>query len=283
MSDNRPELIRYFLDFEYGIVRATPEQLAMMPEALLKACPWFSLPRVAPISIGLVEHISGNKIYYGFDEFRPDQLDPQSRSDHFVRGTVIPKIAHMPEDFFKTRAEIAQAILDLIQPAKEVQIWARHGGVADFGLLVSIFGGEEDFIHQLRQKGVGRVHFRDTDELRLYLGGPKLTPQDPATRHVAIGDAEHDMREFDEMLVIGAQHERDAQAVNEMLAKILSSMSDVRYRVFSNPLGGIAPREYPESRAEFASVTGESLPPADEDDAGLVVGEECQILEIAMP
>ncbi len=105
-----------------------------------------------------------------------------------------------------TPAEIADRVVDYIQPAKRIEFWASQGSY-DFYQLCQVFAcaGAPSAMHVMRTrlatKGVERIAFREYNELKKLAGDPSGLPKIPdALAHVCINDARWDRDEFPVMV-----------------------------------------------------------------------------------
>ena len=89
------------------------------------------------------------------------------------------------------RRTLRKNILKLIEPARVVEFWARNGSY-DNVLLCQLFGDMSGFYDALHKKGVGKVRFRDMNELISKMPNIKIFQQDPRGEHIAINDARHE-------------------------------------------------------------------------------------------
>ena len=146
--------------------------------------------RIDFISIGIVADDSREfyAIHDGFDLAAASQ-------DTWVAEHVLSKLP--PAQEWQSLEQIRNGILDLIESAEEIELWAKNGAY-DYFALCSLFGGLMNFHETLRrEKGIQRVIPRDSNELRRMFGQPNVTPQPESEKHSAIADARQEKREYD--------------------------------------------------------------------------------------
>lgn len=143
------------------------------------------------ISIGIVDEQGGE--FYGISR----EFNLGAASAHpWLRDHVVAKLDH--PSTWKDIGEIRQGILDLIEPAHEVEFWAKNGSY-DNVLLCQIFGGMGPLREALfREKGIREVTFRDTKELLRVAVRPEIRPMDEADKHIAINDARNERYVFEQ-------------------------------------------------------------------------------------
>ncbi len=144
--------------------------------------------RIDFISIGVVDE-RGRDFYGISSEFNR----AAANASPWLKTNVIDKL---DPSFEMTIAEIRQGILDLIEPAHEVEFWAKNGSY-DNVLLCQIFGGMGPLRETLkREKGIQKVIFRDTNELLRIAVKPDIKPMDETIKHIAINDARNERYVF---------------------------------------------------------------------------------------
>jgi hypothetical protein len=168
----RPELRRYFFDTEF-VDTADPGSFT-----------------TSFISIGLVGE-DGKKEYHGVNL----ALDVvRAMQNKWVNEHVVKKLP--PAKEWKDISVIRQEILDMIEPARKVEFWAKNGTYDNY-ILCRIFGGMGNLYDTLRrEKGIEKVEFRDGNELRRAYGKPKLPYQPADTQHHALHDAKYERKVF---------------------------------------------------------------------------------------
>ena len=164
-KDDRPKLRRYFFDTEFN---DDSEQFAC-----------------ELISIGIISE--EGKEYYGIsNEFNA----AAAAAEPWLKKHVIDKLDD-PSTWVSVE-EIRKHILDMIEPAREIEFWSRNGSY-DNVLLCQIFGGMGNLFETLRkEKGIQKVTFRDIKELHRRAPEIKIRPKFEAGAHVAINDARHE-------------------------------------------------------------------------------------------
>ncbi len=143
------------------------------------------------ISIGLVT-LDGRS-FYGVS----NTIDEQKYKGHWLEQNVLAKLP-LPEQR-QSLTEIKAALLALFAPPTgeraptTINIWA-HNGSYDFYVLCRIFGGQLALRKALHDTyGIEKTTFRDMKELRPHQHSlPMPAPQNPATEHIAIADAQHE-------------------------------------------------------------------------------------------
>ena len=141
------------------------------------------------ISIGVVNEEGEG--YYGIST----EFNIAAAREHiWVRKYVFDKLDH--HSTWKTLEEIRQEILDMIEPAREVEFWAKNGSY-DNVFLCQLFGGMGKLRETLqREKGVEKLTFRDTKELLRAAEDPKIPPMPEKDKHVSINDAHQERHVF---------------------------------------------------------------------------------------
>jgi len=171
-APKRPALRRYFFDTEFC---DEPEKF-----------------RCELISIGIVSEKNGKKAdeYYGIsNEFN---LNAAKKQD-WLQEHVLDKLDD--PSTWKNLDEIRKGVLDMFEPADKIELWARNGS-HDNVLICQLFGGMGEFFTLLQeQKNIGRVEFRDINELKREAGkkGLKLPRLPDKDAHIAINDARHEL------------------------------------------------------------------------------------------
>jgi hypothetical protein len=141
------------------------------------------------ISIGIVAE--DGREYYAVNR---DFNRAAAQANKWVANDVLPKLP--PETEWQDVAAIRAGVLALIKPAKTIELWAKNASYDNF-VLCRLFGGMMDMRACLKaEKGIEKVFFRDSNNLREAMGNPALPEQDPATKHDAIADARQERREF---------------------------------------------------------------------------------------
>lgn len=145
--------------------------------------------RIDFISIGVVSE-SGRE-YYGIS----NQFNLAAAAAHpWLRDNVVNKLDH--HSAWKSIEEIRQGIIDMIEPAHEVEFWAKNGSY-DNVLLCQIFGGMGPLRDALNKAmGIQKVTFRDTKELLRVAVKPDIQPMAEADKHIAINDARNERYVF---------------------------------------------------------------------------------------
>ncbi len=145
------------------------------------------------ISIGLVgEHDKGPGIY------AIDRAFSAAACRHaWINTHVIAKLDDTTPRL--TKKEMADAIIDYIQPAQRFEFWARNGSY-DFYHLCQIFGDMGDLYARTKnERGAKYTDFRDIDEVRRAAGHVRLPKQPEEQAHIAINDARWDRDQFAEI------------------------------------------------------------------------------------
>lgn len=165
----RPPLRRYFFDTEFS---DHPEDFSC-----------------ELISIGIVDE--KGREYYGIS----NKFNVAAASENrWVKEHVIDKLT-APESWVDIE-EIRQRILDMIEPAREIEFWSRNGAY-DNVLLCQIFGGMGALFDTLRkEKGIEKVTFRDINELKRQAPDIKIKPLPGHKAHIAVNDARHERYVF---------------------------------------------------------------------------------------
>ncbi|MBU0800795.1 MAG: 3'-5' exoribonuclease [Alphaproteobacteria bacterium] len=178
-----PALGRYFFDTEFNEV--IPERFG-----------------VDFISVGVVAE--DGREYYGVHR----EFNKQAAADNsWVSNHVVPKLP--PEDTWVDLDTIRQGIVDLIQPAHQVEFWAKNNSYDTF-ILCRLFGGMNGLRDALyKAKGIEKVIFRDSNDLRRNLNWPALPEQAEDTKHDALADARQEKVEFEVMTGKGRSFWRD--------------------------------------------------------------------------
>ena len=168
-NSGKPRVRRYFFDTEFN---DNVSQFA-----------------IDLISIGIVDE--DDREYYGIsNEFNV----AAASSNQWIRENVIDKL-DAPSSWVSVD-EIRKAVLDMIEPAEEVEFWAKNGSY-DNVLLCQLFGGMGKLYEALNQKGVSRVTFRDIKELSRVAPGYYVPPMREADKHIAINDARQEKVKYD--------------------------------------------------------------------------------------
>lgn len=142
------------------------------------------------ISIGLVSQEGEG--YYGISaEFNI----AAARNHKWVRKHVLDKLTH--HSTWKSLENIRQEIIDAIEPAREIEFWAKNGSY-DNVFLCQIFGGMKSMRDTLyREKGIEKITFRDTKELLRIAEEPDIPYMAEKDKHISINDAHQERRVFD--------------------------------------------------------------------------------------
>jgi len=167
MTREKPALRRYFFDTEFNDTVGDF--------------------RIDFISIGMVDE-GGAKEYYGIS----NEFNMVAAVRHpWLRDNVVNKLDH--HSTWKSVEEIRQGILDMIEPASEIEFWAKNGSY-DNVLLCQLFGGMGPLRDILRkEKGVNKVTFRDNKELLRMAVKPEIMPMDESVKHISINDAKNEL------------------------------------------------------------------------------------------
>ena len=150
------------------------------------------------ISIGIVAE--NNKefygIYNGFDEAKCKAESPWLNDN--VLNKLLPNSERVDLPF------IRQGILDVIDNCNELEFWAKNG-TYDFYIICRLFGGLSGLRSTLlAKKGVTKIYFKDSNDLRRELNYPQTPQLAESDKHNAIVDARHEKIEFDCMMSIKA-------------------------------------------------------------------------------
>lgn len=142
------------------------------------------------ISIAIVSQ-DGKREYYGINR---DFNRAAARNNAWVQENVVEKLP--PLRNWKPVDLIRQDVLDTIAPAQEVEFWAKNGSYDNF-ILCRLFGGMNGLRAALKkEKGVEKVHFRDSNELRRALDNPILPEPPEQEKHDALFDARQERQEY---------------------------------------------------------------------------------------
>ena len=115
----------------------------------------------------------------------------------WVNTHVVGKLP--PPDQWKDLDEIRAGILAIVAPAQEVEFWAKNNSYDTF-ILCRLFGGMNGLRDALyKTKGIQKVTFRDSNDLRRQLDWPALPEQAEDSKHDALADARQEKVEFDAM------------------------------------------------------------------------------------
>jgi hypothetical protein len=164
-AQNIPALRRYFFDTEFN-----------------DTAPGFQIDF---ISIGIVNENGAD--FYGIS----NAFNLAAAAENpWIRKNVLNKLDH--HKTWKTIDEIRAGILDLIEPAEEIEFWAKNGSY-DNVLLCQIFGGMGPLREALqKEKGIKDVTFRDTKELLRIAVNPQIHRMPEAKKHISINDAHNE-------------------------------------------------------------------------------------------
>lgn len=166
----KPLKLRYFLDTEFWDKEIVDFQVEL-------------------ISIAMISE--DNREFYGISE----DFDPNGCDDYWLNEHVIAKLP--PQEEWVSLTLIQKGLLDLIQPAETVEFWARNGFYDHF-ILSKLFGGLGALKCRLKEeKGIDKLIFRDTHELRRMFGESGLPELSEEEMHSAINDVRHEKGEFD--------------------------------------------------------------------------------------
>lgn len=145
------------------------------------------------ISLGIVAE--NNKEFYGiYNGFDEDKCKKFAWLNEHVLSKLLP---HSERLDLKT---IKQSILDIIEPCDEIEFWAKNG-TYDFFIMCRLFGGLGGLRDTLSEKkGITKVSFRDSNDLRRELDYPQTPELAEADKHDAIVDARHEKVEYDYMM-----------------------------------------------------------------------------------
>ena len=142
------------------------------------------------ISLALVSE--DNREFYGVNQ----DFDEENCPHQWLQDHVIPKLP--PQSDRISIQEIRQGVLDMIEPAETVEIWAKNGAYDDF-ILCRLFGGMGPLRRILEaEKGVKNLVFRDTNELRRIFGESSVPAMPEQEKHDALLDARHEKQEFED-------------------------------------------------------------------------------------
>jgi hypothetical protein len=168
----RPELRRYFFDTEFIDTHDAGSFTTGF------------------ISIGIVNE-AGTKEYHGVNL----ALDiVRATQNKWVNEHVMKKLPPVKE--WEDISVIRKKILDTIEPAQKIELWAKNGTYDNY-ILCRIFGGMGNLFETLkREKGIEKVEFRDGNELRRAYGKPKIPYQPAETQHHALHDAKYERTVF---------------------------------------------------------------------------------------
>ena len=168
-NEKKPTLARYFFDTEFNEKGEGKD--------------------VDFISIGIVDE-KGSDFYGISNEFN---LAAAQRHE-WLRVNVVDKLEH--HSTWKRVDDIRKGILDLIEPADQVEFWAKNGSY-DVVMLCRIFGGMGELRETLkREKGIQRVDFRDTKEVLRIAVNPEIERMKEADKHISINDAHNERYVF---------------------------------------------------------------------------------------
>ena len=166
----KPTKLRYFLDTEFWDKEIVDFQVEL-------------------ISIAMISE--DNQEFYGVSQ----DFDPTSCDDYWLNQHVIAKLP--PREEWISMLDIQKGLLDLIGSADHVEFWARNGFYDHF-ILCKLFGGLGMLKNRLKEeKGVQKLIFRDTHELRRMFGESGLPELPEEEMHSAINDVRHEKAEFD--------------------------------------------------------------------------------------
>jgi hypothetical protein len=141
------------------------------------------------ISIGIVAE--DGREFYGVSK---DFNEAAHADNEWIEEHVLRKLP--PPEQRMSLKDMREKILDVIEPAETVEFWAKNGSYDNF-ILCRLFGGMAALRETLRQeKGIERVQFRDSNELRRAYGKADIEPQNEEEAHVAINDVRQERLEF---------------------------------------------------------------------------------------
>ncbi|MCI5060805.1 MAG: 3'-5' exoribonuclease [Alphaproteobacteria bacterium] len=166
---SKPAIQRYFFDTEF---EEKPEGLA---------------EGITFVSVGIVSEF-GEQDFYGVSR----EFNEAAIQNQWVLDNVISKLPSAEQR--QTIEEIRAGILNVLKPAKTVELWAKNGSY-DNVLLCRLFGGMAAFRKTCNEHGIDKVVFRDINELeRAYpVKHPKIDDQ---RAHIAIEDARREREKY---------------------------------------------------------------------------------------
>jgi hypothetical protein len=142
------------------------------------------------ISIAVVAQ-DGQREYYGVNR---DFNRAAAAENAWVQRHVVDKLP--PEEEWQDIEQIKAGIIAMVEPALEVEFWAKNGSY-DVFILCRLFGGMNGLRDELyKAKGIEKVIFRDSNDLRRALNHPPLPEQPEDEKHDALADARQERREF---------------------------------------------------------------------------------------
>jgi hypothetical protein len=153
------------------------------------------------ISTGLIaEDDKGPGFYAIAAEFNAAACTHPWINEHVV-AKLDPAALHLD------RAQMADAIIDYITPADNIEFWARNGSY-DFYHLCQNFNTMDGLLDRLAaERNVKRAYFRDINEVLRAAGNPKLPKAPVDTAHISIVDATWDRDRFPEIERLAALHQ----------------------------------------------------------------------------
>lgn len=158
------------------------------------------------ISLAIVDE-DGNE-YYGISK----EFNVAAANEHkWLKKNVMDKLDD-PSKWVKIDT-IRKNVLNMIKPAKEIELWARNGSY-DNVLLCQLFGGMGQLFDALKKRGVEKVTFRDFYELQRDVPNVKLWHKDKRGHHVALNDARQERLGFE--LYTKAKELQDAMPAPHM-------------------------------------------------------------------
>lgn len=144
------------------------------------------------ISLGLIgEHDKGPGLYAVDSAFNAAACKHEWINTHVVSklDDAAPRM---------TKAQMADAIVAYVEPARRIEFWARNGSY-DMYHLCQVFGDMGDLYRRMKEeRGAKYTDFRDIDEVRRMAGNVRLPKQPETQTHVSINDARWDRDQFAE-------------------------------------------------------------------------------------
>jgi hypothetical protein len=173
-ENGKPALRRYFIDTEFKAIAGKP-----------------GFHPVTLISFAMISE-DDREFYAVYDGVDPEEC---ARDNPWLADNVLKKLP--PREEWKSLDYIRDHVLDMIEPAETIEIWARNGSYDNL-MICSLFGDMSDLRGVLKEKkGIEKVVFRDTHELRRIFGEAAVPPQPEETKHICIDDARQEKKEYD--------------------------------------------------------------------------------------
>ncbi len=143
------------------------------------------------ISLGLVSE-DGDEFYGVLEGIDEDFL---AEKKPWLKDNVLAKLP--PPEQRVSLEKIREGVLNLIKPAKVIEIWATNGSYDNVGLC-RLFGGMDKLREILfEKKAAEEVVFRDMHELHRLHGPARIAGMPEHEKHISVNDARHDKRQHD--------------------------------------------------------------------------------------